>query len=85
MGGDALKEAIKALLAHGENAQDSKLKKMAAAKHAPPAAAPEACPECGKPMMDGKCAACGYEAPVADGDGDEAGLASLLEQGAQEG
>ncbi len=83
MDGDALKEALRRLLAQGDAASDMKLKRLAASKKAPPAAAAEPCPECQKPLVDGKCEACGYEAPAEGGDDD--GLASLLEQGAAEG
>lgn len=73
-----LKAALAKFLAHGEAAKDKGLTRMAAAKKGG-AAAPEACPECGKPMVDGQCPACGYEKPAVDsGDGD---LASLLEHG----
>ncbi len=78
----ALREALKKLLAHGEAAEDSKLMKMAAAKKAPPPAAPEMCPECQKPLVEGKCPECGYEKPVVDENEGQGDLASLLEQGA---
>ncbi len=77
MDGDALKAALRKLLAHGEQAQDSKLMKMAAAKKAPPAAAP--CEECAQLEEGEKCEAC------AGGKEDESELAGLLEQGAAEG
>ncbi len=84
MNGDALKEAIKALLAHGDNAKDQGLMKMAAAKKAPPPAAPEMCPDCNKPLVDGKCESCGYESPAADDDSGGTDLADLLDSGAKE-
>lgn len=79
MDDSALKMALRKLLAHGEAAEDAKLTKMAAAKNAP---APEMCPECKKPLVDGKCPDCGYEKPEAEGGAeDESELAGLLEQG----
>lgn len=82
----ALRNALGKLLGQGEAASNNKMKKMHAAKNAPPAAAPEMCPECTEtptPLVEGKCASCGYE-KTAEG-GDEAGLADLLEAGATEG
>ncbi len=82
---DALKAALHGLMQKGSLATDNKLSRLAAAKKAPPAAAPEMCPECKVPLEEGKCAQCGYEleaAPEDEGGGD---LAALLESGAQEG
>ncbi len=79
----ALREAMQRLLDHGEAAEDSKLTRMAAAKKGP-AAAPESCPECEAPLVEGKCAKCGYSKPEEAGE-DESELAGLLEQGAAEG
>lgn len=76
----ALKHALHKFLNHGEQAKDEGLKRMAA-KSGGNAPAEAACPECGKPMVDGHCPACGYEAPANEGDGD---LASLLESGSKE-
>jgi len=68
--------ALKRLLAHGDAMEDSKLMKMGAPK---PAAAPdEMCPTCKKPLMEGKCPECGYEAPSAESEDGE--MAALLEQ-----
>ncbi len=75
----ALKAALRKLLAHGEAAQDSKLMKMAAAKKAPPVAAP--CAECALLESGEKCEKCAVE-PQGE---DESELAGLLEQGAAEG
>lgn len=69
--GDSLKAALRNLLAKGEAAQDGKLKKYAAAKKGPPA---EMCPDCDKPLVDGKCD-CGFEK-----EADDDGLAEALEQ-----
>lgn len=77
---DAIGEAVARLKAHGEAAKDMRLKKYADSKKAAPAptAAPSVCQECGGEIVDGVCAKCGYK------EGDESGLADLLEQGAKE-
>ena len=75
-----LRMALKKLLAQGEMASDNRMMKAHAAKNAPPAAAPEMCPECKIPLEDGKCPKCGYAAGEDDNE-----LAGLLEQGAAEG
>lgn len=80
MNDSPLRAALQKLLAQGEAASDSRMMKAHAAKNAPPAAAPEMCPECKEPLLEGKCAKCGYEAPAAGADDSE--LAGLLEQGA---
>jgi len=72
----ALRAALQKLLAHGEAAQDSKMMKMAAAKKAPPPAAP--CAECALLEEGEKCEKC-----AALGGEDEGELAGLLEQGAE--
>jgi len=79
MNDSALKAALQKLLAHGDAVEDTKLTRMAAAKKAPK---PDACPECSKPLLDGKCEACGYEKPM-DQDASEDGMADLLEMGAE--
>lgn len=75
-----LRAALQKLLAQGEAASDNRMLKAHAAKNAPPPAAPEMCPECKEPLIEGKCAKCGYETP--SGEADESELAGLLEQGA---
>ena len=77
MDDSALKAALRNLLAKGEKASDNKLRKFAASKKAPPVVE-EACPECEKPMMGGKCEACGYEP-----QDEESGLAEALEMAAE--
>ncbi len=76
MDDSALKAALRKLLAHGEAAEDNKMKKFAAAKKAPVAAP---CAECAL-LEDGEqCEKCAGS-PVED----EGELAGLLEQGAAE-
>jgi hypothetical protein len=67
MGSDsALRAALEKLLAQGEQASDNSMLQAHAAKNAPP---PEACPECKVPLVDGKCAQCGYAGEVEDMSG----------------
>lgn len=73
----ALKAALRKLLAHGEAAQDNKMMKMAAAKNAPPPAAP--CAECAMLEEGEKCEKCAG----LEGGEDEGELAGLLEAGAE--
>jgi hypothetical protein len=81
MSDSALRAALQKLLAQGEQASDNRMLKAHAAKNAPPAAAPEMCPECQKPLAEGKCVECGYEAPAEGAEDSE--LAGLLEAGAE--
>jgi hypothetical protein len=77
MGSDsALRAALEKLLAQGEQVSDNSMLQAHAAKNAPP---PEACPECKVPLVDGKCAQCGY-AP-ADESADMSGLQELGAEG----
>jgi len=78
MNDGALRAALQKLLAVGEGASDNAMKARFAKKNAP-VVEPATCPECQKPLVEGKCEACGYSAP-AEGD-EENELAELLEQG----
>lgn len=85
MNGDALKEALRGLLAKGEKAKDMSMMKLAAKKGAQPS--PDMCPECKVPLeAGGKCPKCGYAKPEEgmDSGSPDGDLASLLESGARE-
>ncbi len=85
MNPDALKAALGKLLSHGEKAKDQSMMEMA--KKGKPAA-PDLCPECHVPLIDGgKCPKCGYTKPEeTQNEGESAsedsgeGLAGILEQ-----
>lgn len=75
---NALKDAIRALLDQGSAVEDTKLKRMAAAKKMGPP--PEPCAECALLEEGEKCEACAAK----EGGEDEGELAGLLEAGAEE-
>ena len=80
----ALKAALSQLLASGEKAKDNGMREMVKKGQEP---APDSCPECKVPLVDGgKCPKCGYSKPEEGLDSESAsedsgeGLAGILEQ-----
>ena len=71
-----LRNALRKLLAQGEEFADNRMRKDFAAKTAPPPSSPEMCDDCKVEMVDGKCPQCGKA-----GGENENELADALEMG----